>query len=310
MRFFLLLFLVSMSFSVSAQEQYVWLDKEYAQLTDSTAASYFYQPKRVKTVTSGEDTMKIYVIHNLNGALHRVGGYESTPDSKKWGRHTLYSSKGRKIGEGAYIGGVRRGKWMYWYGDGRLKYEMDFEGLYSYKALEYADSTGIFRTSGGQGVFSFCFETYCESGRVVDGYKEGRWQIFDDEGVTHEEIYRGGQLVSGRWLKGNGIITYNDIESPAHYTDGGLTGFYKLIANNMQYPDYARKRGIEGKVYVQFVVDKEGSLTDLEVVQSPDASFSKEALRVMASVGSWAPARYRGQPVKQRIVAPLVFMLD
>ena len=117
-------------------------------------------------------------------------------------------------------------------------------------------------------------------------------------------------LISGRWFNGNTIITYHDIESPAHYADGGLTEFYKLIANNMRYPDYARKRGIEGKVYVQFVVDKQGDLTELEVVQSPDASFSQEALRVMARVGSWAPARFRGQPVKQRIVAPLVFMLD
>ena len=98
------------------------------------------------------------------------------------------------------------------------------------------------------------------------------------------------------------------VEEPAT-PPGGMAAFYKYIAENMKYPAQARRMGIEGKVYVQFVVDKDGSLTEVQAVKGIGAGCDEEAVRVIKGAPKWSPPKQRGKPVKQRIVVPIVFQL-
>lgn len=90
---------------------------------------------------------------------------------------------------------------------------------------------------------------------------------------------------------------------------GGYEEFYKFIGKNTTYPKQARRMGIEGKVFVQFVVDKDGSLVDMKVVKGIGAGCDEEAMRVIQEFGKWKPGKQRGRNVKQRVIFPFSFKL-
>ena len=90
---------------------------------------------------------------------------------------------------------------------------------------------------------------------------------------------------------------------------GGYSAFYEFVQKKMKYPAQARRMGIEGKVYVQFVVDKDGTLTDVQAVKGIGAGCDEEAVRVIQSAPKWSPPKQRGKPVKQRIILPITFKL-
>lgn len=91
---------------------------------------------------------------------------------------------------------------------------------------------------------------------------------------------------------------------------GGMAAFYKFIGDNMQYPSQARRMGIEGRVYVQFVVDKDGTVTDVTAVKGIGAGCDEEAVRVLKTAPKFKPGKQRGRPVKVRMVLPIIFKLS
>ncbi|MCW5911356.1 MAG: energy transducer TonB [Cyclobacteriaceae bacterium] len=90
---------------------------------------------------------------------------------------------------------------------------------------------------------------------------------------------------------------------------GGLPAFYKYVAENIQYPVQAKRMGIQGRVFVEFVVNKDGTLTDVVAVKGIGAGCDEEAVRIVRNSPPWNPGRQRGHPVKQRMVVPITFKL-
>ena len=90
---------------------------------------------------------------------------------------------------------------------------------------------------------------------------------------------------------------------------GGIGAFYKYVATNLRYPAQARRMGIAGKVFVQFVVEKDGRLTDVQILKGIGAGCDEEALRVIKKSKAWKPGRQRGRPVKVRMIIPINFRL-
>lgn len=84
----------------------------------------------------------------------------------------------------------------------------------------------------------------------------------------------------------------------------------KWIAKNVKYPVLAMENGIQGKVYIQFVIEKDGSITDTKVIRGVDASLDKEAIRVINSMPKWKPGKQRGKPVRVSYTLPINFQLS
>ena len=91
---------------------------------------------------------------------------------------------------------------------------------------------------------------------------------------------------------------------------GGDTALRAYIANSIKYPVIAQENGIIGKVYVQFVVDRDGSITNAVIARGVDPSLDKEALRVVNSLPKWKPGKQRGKPVKVSFTVPINFVLQ
>ena len=90
---------------------------------------------------------------------------------------------------------------------------------------------------------------------------------------------------------------------------GGGQALSHFIASNLKYPLIAQERNIQGRVIVQLVINKDGTLSDFKVVQSPDLNLSKEALRVLKLMPIWIPGQSGGKPVRVRYTIPITFRL-
>lgn len=90
---------------------------------------------------------------------------------------------------------------------------------------------------------------------------------------------------------------------------GGMAEMMKYLSQNIKYPIHAREVGIQGRVIVVFVVNKDGSITEPEVVKGVEKSLNQEAIRVITSMPKWEPGTQRGKPVRVRYTLPVVFRL-
>ena len=92
--------------------------------------------------------------------------------------------------------------------------------------------------------------------------------------------------------------------------EGGMAAWSKFIQRNLRYPAQAQEDGTQGKVFVSFVVEKDGSLSHVRVIKSIGEECDKEALRVVKGSKNWNPALMRGKKVKMRFVLPIKFKLQ
>ena len=91
---------------------------------------------------------------------------------------------------------------------------------------------------------------------------------------------------------------------------GGQAALLEYLRKNIKYPNICRENGIQGRVLVSFVVNKDGSIVDPEVVKSVNPSLDKEALRVIAGMPKWKPGSQRGKPVRVKYTVPVNFRLN
>ncbi|GAA0189756.1 M56 family metallopeptidase [Fulvivirga kasyanovii] len=91
---------------------------------------------------------------------------------------------------------------------------------------------------------------------------------------------------------------------------GGFEALYAKLAEALKYPEQARKLGIEGKVYISFIVDTDGSLTNIKVAKGIGGGCDEAALEAMKTIEPFKPAKQRGKKVKQKLVLPITFKLD
>ena len=91
---------------------------------------------------------------------------------------------------------------------------------------------------------------------------------------------------------------------------GGTSALMKFLGDNIKYPVIAQENGIQGRVITNFVVERDGSISDVQVVRGQDPTLDKEAVRVIKTMPRWKPGQQRGKPVRVRFTLPVVFRLQ
>jgi protein TonB len=91
--------------------------------------------------------------------------------------------------------------------------------------------------------------------------------------------------------------------------EGGYEAFMKFISKKMRYPRQARNMRIEGKVFVEFIIDETGKMTEIRTIKGIGAGCDEEAERVLNAAPLWSPGKQRGVPVKVKMVLPIYFQL-
>ena len=157
-----------------------------------------------------------------------------------------------------------------WYANGKLKSEID-----------YAD-----------GEISGLRETYWENGikKRIDKYDAGTWiegSCFDSSGLA--------------------VTYYPFKESPSF--PGGINKMYEYLASNLRYPSGASRRGGKEKVYTSFLVNTDGTISDIKIEGESAKDVNKEAIKVIMKMPKWIPAKEDGEVVNERYTLPITFVV-
>ena len=99
------------------------------------------------------------------------------------------------------------------------------------------------------------------------------------------------------------------VEQEPEFT-GGIEALYQYIATNVKYPEEAKASKIKGRVLVSFVVEKDGSISNIKVKQCPDEALCEEAMRVVRAMPRWKPGMVKGKKVRAQYVLPINFTLN
>ena len=130
---------------------------------------------------------------------------------------------------------------------------------------------------------------------------------------TNLPIKLNNELVfSEEYLEPDTIVFIDSIfdvveENPSF--PGGEKKLYEFLSKNLRYPEMAKENGIQGKVFIQFVVWKDGSIKDVKVVKSIHNTLDKEAFRVVNKMPNWSPGKQQGKVVNTKFTIPIKFKL-
>jgi protein TonB len=101
---------------------------------------------------------------------------------------------------------------------------------------------------------------------------------------------------------------FDTVEQMPEYP-GGMQAMIEFLQTNMKYPDDAAKQKVEGRVMVQFVVETDGSVSDVHVAKQVFPSLDAEAIRVVQAMPKWTPGKEKGKVVRVKYNLPIVFRM-
>ena len=100
------------------------------------------------------------------------------------------------------------------------------------------------------------------------------------------------------------------VEQMPEFPDGGMAGLMEYFKKNLRYPEEAKKAGMQGRVVVQFLINKNGAISDASVLRSVDPALDAEAVRLVNSMPKWKPGMQKGKAVTVKYTVPVLFKLD
>lgn len=150
-----------------------------------------------------------------------------------------------------------------------------------------------------------------DEGNIKNGKRDDVWKNRYATGMLqYTETYKDGKLISGESVDKEGKhYQYTSLEKSAEFP-GGIQAFYKYLGLTIRYPADARVNNIQGRVYATFVVQKDGSLTDIKILKSPSNDLSDETVRVLKLSPLWTPGQQRGIAVRQQYTVPVNYALS
>lgn len=129
----------------------------------------------------------------------------------------------------------------------------------------------------------------------------------DDQSAAQVETYVAPTVVEEEEESDNQIFTV--VEKMPSFP-GGDAALLKFVNSSIKYPVIAQENGIQGRVVISFVVNRDGSVVDAEIVRGQDPSLDKEALRVIGTMPKWSPGEQRRKPVRVKYTMPIQFRLQ
>ena len=123
------------------------------------------------------------------------------------------------------------------------------------------------------------------------------------------EVLKAKEVVVDEKPKEEETKVFDVVEQMPQFP-GGPQALFEYLSKNIKYPVVAEENGIQGRVIVTFVVERDGSITDVKVAKSVDPSLDKEAMRVVKSMPHWIPGRQNGSPVRVKYTVPVTFRLQ
>jgi TonB family protein len=293
--------------------------------------------REIKVPDSGSVFFNVVETY-INGKPKLLGKASRIEPLMLEGECTRYYPSGKKQQTATYKQNRLTGDVYDYYPNGELYLHKQFlsektpEGGISHKELVIAcnDSTGKPLVTGGNGYYTgyklgyngdrykvnehnaYNFKEVIEEGNIKSGLKDGNWKGVSgdkDDKLTFSEVYDNGKFISGRSVDANNKIYDYTIREAEPVFAGGIQAFYAYLTHNIRYPVDSRTHYIQGKVLATFIVEKDGSVTNIKVLRAPAEDLGAEAVRVLQESPNWIPGTQNGKPVRVQYTVPISFTL-
>ncbi len=144
-----------------------------------------------------------------------------------------------------------------------------------------------------------------------DGKKNGQLFTYWANGkLKRADKYENDKLIEGKCMTSEGRdMSHYDYEKMPEFP-GGVNALMQYVSKEIKYPKYANRSGIEGLVQVGFFVNKNGTISDIKIIQSVFNELDEEAMRIVRKMPKWQPGMEDGEAVKAAIILPIQFKLQ
>lgn len=302
-----------------AQRQNVYFLKnngKYVDVRDS--ADYIRIVREPDSASTLYNVFEFY----LNGTKKLLGKSRSIDPPKYEGPCIAYYPTGIKQRLSYYKNNSKTGNETLYYPNGKpylsLKYPDKATRESEYRDDELIescnDSLGNAIVKNGNGYLKSYDDKFVyieEEGNIKEGKRDGLWKgDFKNTHTTFTENYDNGKLLTGTATSEDGkTTTYTGSRRVLPQFKGGIEAFGRYLSRNIKYPDLARQKGIQGRVILSFVVEKNGDLSDIKINKSVIPLLDDEAIRVLRLSPKWIPATQFGMPVRVVYSVPINFSL-
>ncbi len=219
-----------------------------------------------------------------------------------------YYENGNKKRESNYVGNKLSGIQTDWFENKVKKSEKeilwhDKHKRYYIQTLQSWNPEGQEITIEGNRLFEYADDKIYEKGDLKNGEKQGIWEGKDlKENFSFTEIYNNGVLISGISTdQNNNKYPYKELTEKATPAKG-MTDFYQHIGKNYRTPNI---QGLKGKIYLTFVINKDGSISNIKVLRDIGYGTGQEGIKAISNYGKWIPGKTRGIPTNTSSSLPI-----
>ncbi len=297
-----ILLISNIVFSQENLDKKIYLDSTFVETT-SDNYKYF------RIVESYFKTKDKYIVKDYykSGIVQMTGVYIDNEGLIKDGEFSYFYENGNKKSNVMYAKNKVIGKYETWYIDGKPK-EIGYHTVISEKEVKYTmtdfwDKNNNQTVINGNGNFEDEIEIEKAKGKFVNGQKDGTWTGYSKNfKIDYTESYVLGKLINGKSTDINGQ-TYNyDVVELKPEPKKGINDFYKFVGKKFIVPEI---KGLTGKLILKFVIEKDGSISDITVVKSIGYGADEEGIRVLKKYSNWNPGKVRGINVRCTYQLPI-----
>jgi len=262
-----------------------------------------------RRVVQETDTPSLYSLFefypdNKEKTIATVSKFE--PNVVYEGTKQGFNKKGVLTSKVNYKNGNLTGTCTYYFDDGKPENVFEYDERDektknpekpNRKWITGIDSLGNQFITDGNGFYKKNGKEEQEEGNYLNGYKDGLWKGSTNKS-SYEEKYENGIFKSGVATLADGKqVKYNKMEVQPEFR-GGIAEFYRYLGRSYKFPAEAMRNHVNGKLYVSFVVERDGSLTDLSFKNNLGYGTQDEAIRVLNECPKWIPGKQHGLPVR------------
>jgi len=244
----------------------------------------------------------------LNGKPKLRGSIDTIPLNPLTfeGTCVRYFQNGKRKSVINYLHGYKLGSTILYYPNGKLYAIENYSTDGKCKLIECRDSLGNVLAGNGEGKwikYDDSVHLKLEEGSVKDSLENGEWQGHLGDTARYVINYKQGIPGSGTgYDASNKAYPFTDFYVQPSFK-GSITGF---LSKNLHYPNEDAKNKVQGKVIVQFIIEKNGTPANFKVLRAPDDALGNEAIRVL-SLSLWNPQMLYGMPVQSYFTFPISF---
>lgn len=222
-----------------------------------------------------------------------------------------FYENGKRKSIKTYINGAPSGDFSLYYPNGKpyIIGQIDEKG--NTIVQEARDSTGNVTATNGSGRltrYTADFKRIVEAGSIANGVENGEWRSTSkDSSITLIYHYESGIYQNGKSYNKEGVETPSNLLLNEPAFPGGVFAFRNFLARTIVYPPVAQENHIQGRVYLSFVVERDGSLTNIHTIRGVGSGIDEEAIRVIKKSPKWIPGSLNGIPLRIAYVVPINF---